>query len=159
MTNQLLQAAPVVTPIFSAPARRVALYEEKKADLSTARPSPATPQNALQKVALPTMEGISFERVQNIVSLEADGNYTQLHFLDGRHLLVCRTLRDIELMLEESGQFVRIHRSYTVNMNYVQRYIKGKGGQVVMENGCTISVSVGKRQNFMDALKYYFGYF
>ena len=44
------------------------------------------------KIALPTMDGISFEKIEHIISLEAQGNYTTIHFLDGRNTLVCKTL-------------------------------------------------------------------
>ena len=61
-----------------------------------------------RKVALPTMEGLNFERVNQIVSLEAQGNYTCLHLLDGRQILVCKTLRDMEDHLcfpDDTGDF------------------------------------------------------
>lgn len=113
--------------------------------------------NVDRKIALPTMEGIHFERIQNIISLEAKGNYTMLYFAGKRKLLVCKTLRDMEDQIRTGSQFVRIHRSYTINLNHLQKYVKGKGGYVVMENGAMINVSAGKKQDFMDALKVYFG--
>lgn len=113
--------------------------------------------NPDRKIALPTMEGLSFERVNQIVCLEAKGNYTCLHFLDGRQVLVCKTLRDMEEQLDDPIQFVRIHRSHTINLNHIQKYIKGKGGYVIMENGANINVSTGKKQAFLTALEVYFG--
>ena len=110
-----------------------------------------------RKIALPTMEGINFEKVQNIISLEAKGNYTMLYFTGKRKLLVCKTLMDMENQIHTGSQFVRIHRSYTINLNHLQKYVKGKGGYVIMENGVMINVSSGKKQDFMDALKVYFG--
>jgi len=110
-----------------------------------------------RKIALPTMEGINFERIQDVISLEAKGNYTMLYFKGKRKLLVCKTLRDMENQIHTGSQFVRIHRSYTINLNHLQKYIKGKGGYVIMENGSMINVSAGKKQNFLDALKAYFG--
>lgn len=113
--------------------------------------------NQDRKIALPTMEGINFERIQSIISLEAKGNYTMLYFTGKRKLLVCKTLREMENQIRTGSQFVRIHRSYTINLNHLQKYVKGKGGYVVMENESMINVSAGKKQNFLDALKTYFG--
>ncbi len=110
-----------------------------------------------RKIALPTMEGINFERIQDIISLEAKGNYTMLYFTGKRKLLVCKTLRDMENQIRTGSQFVRVHRSYTINLNHLQKYVKGKGGYVLMENGAMINVSAGKKQDFLDALKTYFG--
>lgn len=110
-----------------------------------------------RKVALPTMEGIHFERIERITSLEAQGNYTMLFFTDGKQLLVCKTLQDIETMIHRSYQFVRIHRSFTINLNQLQRYVRGKGGYVIMENGSTVNVSAGRKQAFLEAVGAYFG--
>ena len=114
-------------------------------------------EQVYRKIALPTMEGIHFEKVEEIVNLEAKGNYTNLNFINGKKLLVCKTLREMEQMLNAGNQFVRIHRSFTINLNLLKKYIKGKGGYVIMENQASISVSAGKKQDFMNALEIYFG--
>ncbi len=114
-------------------------------------------EQVYRKVALPTMEGIHFEKVEGIISLEATGNYTNLHFINGKKLLVCKTLREMEQVLNAGNQFVRIHRSYTINLNLLHRYIRGKGGYVIMEDKSNICVSAGKKQNFLKALEIYFG--
>lgn len=113
--------------------------------------------NQDRKIALPTMEGINFERVQSIINLEAKGNYTMLYFTGNRKLLVCKTLMEMEKQIKTGSQFVRIHRSFTINLNHLEKYIKGKGGFVVMDNGTSINVSTGKKQNFLEALRTYFG--
>jgi two-component system, LytTR family, response regulator len=108
-----------------------------------------------KKIALPTMEGISFENTEEIISLEAHGNYTMIHFIDGRQLLVCRTLNAMEQAVEEE-YFLRVHRSAAINMQRIKQYVKGKGGYVIMENNLMISVSEGKKQEFLEALKEHF---
>lgn len=111
--------------------------------------------NMSKKIALPTMEGINFENTDDIVSLEAHGNYTMIHFIDNRQLLVCKSLNTMEQSLE-GEPFLRIHRSATINLQRIKQYIKGKGGYVVMENNLSIVVSDGKKQEFIEALKEYF---
>ncbi|MCR9288662.1 MAG: LytTR family transcriptional regulator [Bacteroidetes bacterium] len=113
--------------------------------------------HAQQKIALPTMDGIHFEKVQAIVSLEANGNYTRIIFQDERSVLVCKTLQSMEALISNPRQFIRIHRSFTINLNMLQKYVKGKGGHVVMENGSNITVSAGKKHGFLNALEKYFG--
>ncbi|MEM1320875.1 MAG: LytTR family DNA-binding domain-containing protein [Bacteroidota bacterium] len=119
--------------------------------------SPFSVAEELRKVALPTFEGINFEKIQDIISIEAQGNYAQLRFTDGRSLLVCKTLRDIETLLNCRHQFIRIHRSFTINLNCLKKYTRGKGGTVMMEDNSVINVSAGKKQGFLEALKLYFG--
>jgi DNA-binding LytR/AlgR family response regulator len=107
------------------------------------------------KIILPTMEGLCFEKIKHITHLEASGNYTLLHFRDGRQVLVCRSLCEIEAQLPGSA-FVRIHRSHTVHLRHLKKYIRGKGGSVVLHNGTTLTVSAGQKDHFLDALKNYF---
>jgi two-component system LytT family response regulator len=108
------------------------------------------------KIMLPTMEGMCFEKVKQIAYLEASGNYTVLHFTDARQVLVCKTLREVELMLAENA-FIRIHRSHTIHLRHIKKYVRGKGGFVILQNGVTLTVSSGQKETFIDALKQYFG--
>lgn len=113
-------------------------------------------QKASKKVVLPTMEGLCFEKVRDIAYLEASGNYTLLHFTDKRQILVCRTLREVEQMLPEKA-FTRIHRSHTIHLKHIKKYVRGKGGHVVLQNGVTLVVSAGQKDLFLNALRQYFG--
>lgn len=113
-------------------------------------------QKAASKVVLPTMEGLCFEKIKHILYLEANGNYTTLHLQDKRQILVCKTLREVELMLPVAA-FVRIHRSHTIHLRFIKKYLRGKGGHVILQNGITLAVSAGQKECFMDALKRFFG--
>jgi two-component system LytT family response regulator len=108
------------------------------------------------KIVLPTMEGLCFEKVKHIAYLEANGNYTALHFIDKRQVLVCKTLREVEQMLPQNA-FTRIHRSHTIHLRHIKKYVRGKGGHVMLQNGVTLSVSAGQKDFFLDSLKQFFG--
>ena len=108
------------------------------------------------KIALPTMEGYHFEKTKHILFLEASGNYTMLHFADGRQILVCKTLREVETMLP-TDHFVRIHRSHTIQLRHLKKYIRGKGGYVVLHNGATLAVSAGQKDAFLEVVAAFFG--
>ena len=113
-------------------------------------------ERAGNKIVLPTMEGMCFEKVKHIAYLEASGNYTVLHFTDGRQVLVCRTLREVELLLPEQA-FTRIHRSHTVHLKHLKKYVRGKGGHVVLQNGVSLTVSAGQKDFFLERVREYFG--
>ena len=115
----------------------------------------AVPPRDSKKIMLPTMEGISFEKIKNIAYLEASGNYTLLHFTDGRHILVCRSLCEIESRLS-STCFVRIHRSHSINLKHLKKYVRGKGGHVVLHNDVVLAVSAGQKDSFLNALQHLF---
>ncbi|MDO8365461.1 MAG: LytTR family DNA-binding domain-containing protein [Saprospiraceae bacterium] len=116
----------------------------------------AKPITEAEKIALPTMEGLCFEKVKHITYLEASGNYTALHFKDKRQVLVCKTLREVELMLPHRA-FARIHRSHTIHLKHLKKYVRGKGGHVLLQNGVTLTVSTGQKEAFLEHLKDYFG--
>lgn len=107
------------------------------------------------KIALPTMEGLCFEKVKNIAYLEANGNYTALHFKDKRQILVCKTLREVEQLLPEHS-FVRIHRSHTIHLKHLKKYVRGKGGHVILQNGTSLTVSAGQKEAFLHQVKRFF---
>ncbi len=112
--------------------------------------------SASGKVVLPTMEGLCFEKVKHIAYLEANGNYTAIHFKDKRQVLVCKTLREVEQMLPGTA-FSRIHRSHTIHLRHIKKYVRGKGGYVVLQNGVTLSVSAGQKEYFLESLRQFFG--
>jgi len=117
--------------------------------------APESVKKFSKKIMLPTMEGMSFEKVKNITYLEASGNYTLLHFTDGRQILVCRSLCEIESRLSPKA-FVRIHRSHTIHLCHLKKYVRGKGGHVVLNNGVILAVSAGQKDSFLNALQNFF---
>jgi two-component system LytT family response regulator len=109
---------------------------------------PAAPIN---KIALPTMEGLQMIPVQSIISCEADDNYTTLILKDNKKLVVSCTLKVIEEMLEDHS-FIRVHRSFLVNLDEVEKYVKADGGYVVMSNGTHVYISKNKKETLLKKL-------
>lgn len=109
-------------------------------------------KNHLQKIAVPTMEGLLFFNVSDIIYLRAESNYTTLHFKDHPKLIASRTLGDFEELLP-TDIFYRPHNSFLINLNYIKRYIKGDGGQIEMQNGDYVDVSRRKKEEFMKIIK------
>lgn len=101
-------------------------------------------------IGLPTMEGLDFVKTDTIIYCHSDGNYTEIFLDDKRKFLVTRKIKFMEEKLDAS-QFVRVHNSYLINLNYVEKYIKGRGGTVIMTNGDSIPVSVRKKNDFLDS--------
>jgi two-component system LytT family response regulator len=109
---------------------------------------PSTPIN---KIAMPTMEGLQMIPVDSIISCESDSNYTILLLKNNRKIIVSRTLKEIEELLEEHS-FVRVHRCYLANLNEVEKYVKGEGGYLVMSDGTTIDVARNKKDTLLKKL-------
>jgi two-component system, LytTR family, response regulator len=92
------------------------------------------------RIALPQMGGTTFLDVASIVSLQADGNYTIIHCKDLQKKVITKTLKDFEEILDDN-QFVRIHKSHIVNLDYVKEFNSSDGGIVKMTDGNIWGVS------------------
>ena len=103
-----------------------------------------------RRIGIPTTDGLQFTNLEDIAYLEATGNYTNISLSNNKKFLVCRTLKDFEDMLP-TETFVRIHHSSIINKFYVEKYIRGDGGQVVMRNGVVLDVSKRKKSDFLQA--------
>lgn len=111
-----------------------------------------TQSSGSSKVMLPTMEGFEIVKANDIIYCQAEDNFTKFHLADRRTLLICRTLKYFEDTLA-GKQFIRIHRSHMINIDYVIRYAKGKGGYVTLENGVDLEVSAKKKTDFLQAFR------
>lgn len=109
-------------------------------------------KNPLQKIAVPTMEGLLFFNLSDIIYMQAESNYTIIHFINHPKLVASRTLGDFEEILP-SEMFYRPHNSYLINLNYIRRYIKGDGGQIEMENGHYVDVARRKKEEFIKLIR------
>ncbi len=104
-----------------------------------------------KRIALPVADGLEMVDTDTILYCESDGNYTRVHRPDTKPLLITRTLKEFEDMLA-ARDFIRVHHSYLINVRHVRRYIRGEGGEVIMDNGTSVAVSRRKKQELMDGL-------
>ena len=107
--------------------------------------------NKVEKIALSTMEGLEMVVLEDIVRCESQSNYTYFYMNNGNKYLVSKTLKEFDELL--SGErFYRIHKSHLVNVKFIQKYINGKGGSVVLNDGAFIDVSRRKREGLLQLL-------
>ncbi|WP_405208264.1 LytR/AlgR family response regulator transcription factor [Aquimarina sp. LLG6339-5] len=103
------------------------------------------------KITIPQQDGFEVLKVSEILYCQADDNYTKI-FLNQGQKLVSKTLKYFEDSLKEHG-FVRIHKSYLVNVNTIVKYKKGKGGSVQLSSGKELMVSSSKKGTLLDYFK------
>ena len=100
------------------------------------------------KLTLPQQAGFLVVDVRDILYCKADDNYTEIFLKEGKHL-ISKTLKYFEEALS-AYSFVRIHKSYLVNVNEIERYHRGKGGMVTLTNGKEISVSASRKKELLS---------
>lgn len=111
------------------------------------------PKNKLHKLAIPTLDGLLFYDIGDIIHLEANSNYTDIFLLNKIKITASKTLKEFEELLPEDI-FFRPHHSHLINLNYIKRYIKGDGGQIELQNGAYVDVSRRKKDEFLKAIGY-----
>lgn len=109
------------------------------------------PVSQKTKLGIHTMDGIEFVDIQDIIYGEASGSYTELWLRSGVKLTASRRLKEVEESLPPQ-QFFRIHHSYIVNLQYVKKYHKGRGGYLLLHNNVSLPVSSARKEAFLEWL-------
>lgn len=105
--------------------------------------------NKITRLAVPTSEGFELIPVEEIIYCEADDNYTHLFLKNKKRIVACRTLKEVEEQLSDFASFIRVHHSYIVNLNEVNKYVRGEGGYLIMSDGTTVNVSRSRKEALM----------
>ncbi len=105
-------------------------------------------ENALKRISIATPDGYVFVEVSDILYCNADVNYTHIYTKQGDKITTSKTLKIFEKLLL-NNHFFRVHNSYLVNLFYVKKYTKGKGGYVTMKDKTNIDVSIRRKDEFM----------
>lgn len=103
----------------------------------------------LQKLLIPFYDRKRTVSVDEIVRLEGCGNYTNFFLKDGTKMLVSRTLKEYESLLD-SQAFVRVHKSCIVNLGFVRRFFIKKEGELELADGHQVKISRRRAQTFVD---------
>lgn len=103
------------------------------------------------RIAIPSMKGLQFVQVEDIIWLSSERNYTNFYLRNGQHLVASRTLKEFEKLLLPYG-FIRIHHSSVINSKHVVEYLRGEGGSVVLSNGTEVEVSKRRKQFFLSSM-------
>lgn len=104
----------------------------------------------IDKIAISTNDGLQFITLQNIIRIEASGSYCNFYLVDGRKLLLSKKLGDVEEILIHNPDFFRAHKSNMINLKYVEKYMKGDGGEIQMLDKTIITLSRSKKTEFLE---------
>lgn len=101
-----------------------------------------------RKLSVPGNDGFIVLDMDSIMRAEADSNYTHLFCSDKNKITATRTLKEFEALLDPD-MFFRTHQSHIININKVERYVKGDGGYVILNDGTSIPISRSKKVTFL----------
>lgn len=107
------------------------------------------PKPEKQQVILPTLEGFEVVKMEEIVRLRGNGNFTDLYLHNGNKKMACRFLKHFSEILPLP--FIRVHKSHIINLNCVKSY--NKGGIITLNDGAEIEVSPTYKEDFLRNFK------
>ena len=109
------------------------------------------------KLCIPSLKGFQVVELKDMLYCEASGSYTNIYFADKSNICSAKPIYEYEELLSDAG-FVRIHKSYLVNLSHIAEYIRGEGGSVMLSNGKEIEVSRRKKEFFLSKMKTHYKY-
>lgn len=108
-------------------------------------------QTGPQRIFVTNRDGMFYVEIPQLVFLQANNNYTFLHLKNQKRLLVPKTLKHFEDVLEGSG-FFRVHASYLINRAEISSLNKQGSLSVQMSDGSEIPIARAKREQFLRML-------
>lgn len=109
-------------------------------------------QKKVDKIAVPEGSQLHFIRPEEIIYIKSDNSYSELHLANGKKMIVSRSIKNFEDGLKENPCFCRIHRSYLINTQFVEKYDKSNGGWVTLSNKIEIPISPDKIECFLSLI-------
>ncbi len=104
------------------------------------------------KLAISKLDEIELISHSSIIIAKANNNYTEIITSSDKPKLVSKTLKYIEERLP-INQFYRVHKSYLVNLNHINKYVKAGGGVLIMSNGNEVPVSPFKKDALLSLIQ------
>jgi two-component system LytT family response regulator len=92
---------------------------------------------------------VSLVKYADIIYIESVGEYVRLHLTSGSSIMTLLRLKNIESALP-SDRFMRVHRSYIVNLGHVTGYARGR---VYLDNEEYVPISINYRDQFREYME------
>lgn len=106
-----------------------------------------------EKIALPTRTSIEYVPTDLLVIIEADSNNAQVTTKTGQLIKTSKSLKEIEAQICIPGsKFLRVHHSYIVNIDYINKYLREDGGQLELMTKKTVPISRSKKEELLALL-------
>lgn len=108
----------------------------------------------IKNITLPDADGYNIIDINEILYLEGENNYTSFHLQNKNKIVVSKTLKEYEELLEESG-FFRIHKSNIINLRHLKKVSVEDGVGAHMSDGRILGVSRRRTAELMEKARQY----
>ena len=108
--------------------------------------------NAAPRLAVPTIEGLLFYDLDEIIRIEASGAYTIIFSIKREKVVSSKNIKEYELQLPVDN-FYRVHNSHIINIKRLLKYDKGRGGVLTMEDGSVVELATRRKAGFLNLFR------
>jgi two-component system LytT family response regulator len=105
-----------------------------------------------KKIAVAIGQSIKFIDIDTIVYIKAEGAYSELILNDDSKILVSKNLKHFEDALSISRFFIRVHKSYLINTQFVSEYVKSDGGYLILKGKYEVNITHDKVERLLQVL-------
>lgn len=103
-----------------------------------------------KKIIIPSIEGLEFVKIEDIIHCEGETGYTKIHLKNGKPMLSSNSIGHFNKLFE-SNDFYLVHKSHLINLSYIDKYLNE--GYVILNATIKVPVSRNRRQDFLEQLK------
>ncbi len=107
--------------------------------------------HAPRKISIPTVDGLIFIEVNDIIRCQSNINYTTIYLKNNQKITVAKTLKEFDELLSDYN-FYRVHNSHLINLACIKKYNKNKGGHIQMSDDSEIQLSSRRKDDFIKKL-------
>jgi two-component system, LytTR family, response regulator len=149
--DYLLKPVTIKDLIDAVNKAKAAINQNKDAHFQTLFDAIKRPLQKTNRIAIPVQDGYKLIPVDQIMFCQAQKEYTFINQVNGEVICSSLNLGEYEDLLQ-GYDFFRVHHSYIINRQYIQRYVRGEGGEIITNNNQHIPVSRRKKDEFLDWL-------
>lgn len=119
--------------------------------LSILKDTFSAPEKKPERISLHTLDKIIIVNLSDIIRCQSDSNNTMFYLKEGKKVFVTKTLKYFADLLQPND-FLRVHQSHLVNLQYITEYIKTDGGYLMLKNGDNVPVSFRKKSEVIEII-------
>lgn len=107
------------------------------------------------QLAVPSLNGIDFIRLENVILMEASGTYTKIVQTSGKPLVASKPLGEFETVLQNNAKYFRPHRSFIINTEFIKQLSSRDGDIILMQNEMQVPLSRYRKAEFEKLISNY----
>lgn len=140
-----------ISRLKEAIAKFISKSEIKNASLNYEVLVESLKDDKIKKIVVPHQGDQKILFLTDIIAIEASESYSYIHTLDSQKYMVSKNLKHFENLFSSNSNFLRTHKSWIVNLDFLKEYSKSKL-ILELENGIQAKLSKYKKPQFEEQL-------